>query len=679
MVAMSESTQPPGPPRAKRRRRRVRSKPSVWGGVATRILLANSLMLIGIVTLAITLLYLSFSEASDRREESEIRSAAVAAAGSRDVVEPLSPHLPAPEGDSAAEAGPAHGVPITGVGREDEPTAPSADLAGRISAQPVFSVGSNERVDVGLRLEELRRVYDVDLLEVVPISALDGAGLRAGTSGAADAEPRGAVSVRAADSRAEQTSTTAALAGFDSAALRSGEVRVKYVGGTAGMLYAVAPVIIDDPEEDRVVAGAVVVGQHPVTIRAAFAGQVPVLVGIGGLIIVLGIIASWLTSRGLRRVTGDYGAEELRGMLDYYSSVMRAVSEGLVLVDRSLGVVFYNSGAAELLDLDPEGSGDPLDLDAVDVDSSLRTLLTEGRYARDEIHYTGSRILVVNQQPASESSDTWVTTMRDHTELQELIGELVSVRSFSESLRSQTHEYANRLHMIVSLVETGAYDEAAAFATREIEQMNRPADNLLGGIDHPVLSALLLTKLAQAGESGIELDLDASDLHGPISADDRDLVTVVGNLVDNAFDAVSAAGIAADRRRVHVRIAGGEPRGTVIEVADDGRGIREEDVDSVFERGWSTKHDGVESDTGDGRVADASRGVGLSLVVQAVRRMRGAIDVGSAAEDMEMPEGAEAAAPLRGALFSVWIPSAAESGAASADGDEAGAETDSKP
>ena len=312
-----------------------------------------------------------------------------------------------------------------------------------------------------------------------------------------------------------------------------------------------------------------------------------------------------------------------------------------------------------MLGMSDQRARTPVPLQDIDLDHSLKALLAEGRYARDEIHYTTRRILVVNQQPASTAPDTWVMTMRDHTELQELIGELVSVRSFSESLRSQTHEYANRLHMIVSLVETGSFDEAVEFATREIEQAERPADNLLDGFDHPVLSALLLTKMSQAAEQGIRMELDTDELRGSITADDRDLVTIVGNLVDNAFDAVSVETVPPDRRTVRVRFSGAGDSGLVIEVSDDGPGIAEDSLDDVFERGWSTKHDGVAGDTGAGRLEHTSRGVGLSLAVQAVRRMKGAIDVqASGTELVDEAELADMAPPLSGALFTVWVPGA---------------------
>lgn len=238
--------------------------------------------------------------------------------------------------------------------------------------------------------------------------------------------------------------------------------------------------------------------------------------------------------------------------------------------------------------------------------------------------------------------------MRDHTELAELTGELVSVRSFSDSLRAQTHEYANRLHMVISLLETGHVDEAIDFAAKDLDDLSRVTGDGNMSFDHPVLSALLLSKVAQAAEAGIEMTVDTAGLTGSLGGDDRDLATILGNLIDNAFDALSRQDVLPENKRVHVHLSGaGGAAGFTIEVSDDGPGIAEEDLDAIFERGWSTKHDGVVTDRGRGRRQTGTRGVGLSLVVQAIRRLGGAIDVQGRGEDCD---------EFSGAVLTVWLP-----------------------
>lgn len=121
----------------------------------------------------------------------------------------------------------------------------------------------------------------------------------------------------------------------------------------------------------------------------------------------------------------------------------------------------------------------------------------------DEVHLTADRVLVVNTSPVSggERRGT-VLTLRDVTELQSLMGELDSERGFTQALRSQAHEAANRLHTVVSLIELDRASEAVDFATAELELAQALTDQVVAAVSEPVLAALLLGKTAQANERG---------------------------------------------------------------------------------------------------------------------------------------------------------------------------------
>jgi sensor histidine kinase regulating citrate/malate metabolism len=632
-------------------------------GVAGRIMFANSIMLVGIMVLTTSLLYIQLSQLNTKREQDLLRSAA-------------------------------------------DNMSMSLGLVGTGEADNDDFLDAESRADVGTMLNNVISEYGFDVAAVVPIDFL----LSPPTLGSPDRQQALTDKVASANSgRIPEDSIDQLAQTVDEEALKDGKSRVQFIddGGPGdGTMYVITPVYAEHVGADEVgpdtVVGAVIVGSSADSVRQGFLTQSQWLIGIAGLTLILGIGSSWVTSRGLRRVTGDYGADELKSMLDFYSSVLKAVSEGLLLVDRSRGIVLINAEARELLGLpmadgtktrgaagakdgsvptdgsDPDdgtepadgtkatGDGDPaptsaaeMPLDELDVPEELRDLLASGRWARDEIHYTDARVLVVNQQPTEAATDTWVVTMRDHTELAELSGELVSVRSFSDSLRAQTHEYANRLHMVVSLLETGHVDEAIDFAAKDLDDLNRVNGDGSMTFDHPVLSALLLSKIAQAAEVGIEMTVDTADLTGNLGGDDRDLATILGNLVDNAFDALSRQDVLAEDKRVHVHLSGsGGPNGFTIEVSDDGPGIDEEYVDAIFERGWSTKHDGVETDQGDGRQQTGTRGVGLSLVVQAIRRLGGAVDVQGRGEECDR---------FKGAVLTVWLPDPSTGGGSAFD------------
>jgi len=240
-----------------------------------------------------------------------------------------------------------------------------------------------------------------------------------------------------------------------------------------------------------------------------------------------------------------------------------------------------------------------------------------GRTAEsDDLYLAGDRMLVVSTAPARwEGREVGsVVSLRDHTELRSVTGELDVVRRLTESLRSQNHEAANRLHTVVSLIEMGRPEEAVDFATEELQVAQLLADRVVGAVDDPVVAALLLGKSAEAAERGIELTItgnvtDTADLPR------RDLVTVLGNLVDNAFDAVAGA----EERRVAVRLDRGAGALT-IDIDDSGPGLDEDSAARVLERGWTTK-----------AAPGAGRGLGLALVVQVARRHDGEVTVGRSA------------------------------------------------
>jgi len=271
---------------------------------------------------------------------------------------------------------------------------------------------------------------------------------------------------------------------------------------------------------------------------------------------------------------------------------------------------------------------------SLDLPGPLGELLASGDRAVDEVYLTETHVLVVNQEVTVSPEEArilgTVTTLRDHTDLQNLAGELQTMRTLSDALRSQTHEFSNRLHTIVALIELGRGDEAIRFAANELDVGQELADSLLGVMSEPVLTALLLGKSAQAGERGIDLRVVVADDLGTLGFASTDLVTIVGNLIDNAMDAVSpdldAPAIDSPRVTVQIeRTGSGEPEsgdaqagsalaGVTFRIEDNGPGFA--DVDLAFRRGFSTKRAGLDG-----------RGIGLALVGQTVRRLGGEISV----------------------------------------------------
>jgi len=429
----------------------------------------------------------------------------------------------------------------------------------------------------------------------------------------------------------------------------NGQVFTEMTAGTLGpSVRTIAPV----RDADGTVRALVAAGVTVRTVDIAVSGRLPALVAIGLALLAGGAVASWLLGRYLRQVTRGWGPEQLAQLFAYYESVLHSVREGVILIDPRGKVVMYNDQAAELLGLTPRASdaGSPGGSDGggrqeapslaeLPLAPSLRELFESGRTALDEIHLTGSRVLVVNQGPAvgpgsaagrgSAAVYGTVATIRDRTEIESLGSELETMRTLSDALRAQTHEHANRLHTIVSLMELGRGTEALAFATQDLELSQRLTDDVVGSLEEPVLGALIMGKAAEAHERGVELTLNTTGTgSGPAGVSGlavQDLVAILGNLLDNAIDAAAEA---PAPKLVELTVES-SPGALEITVEDSGPGIDPQAVEDIFRHGFSTKAPGP-----------FGRGLGLALVRQAVQRLGGTMTITSPA----------------GALFRVTLP-----------------------
>ncbi|GAA2399837.1 sensor histidine kinase [Streptomyces glaucosporus] len=404
-------------------------------------------------------------------------------------------------------------------------------------------------------------------------------------------------------------------------ALRGETFHETYTGTLGPSVRVVAPI-----RDDGRIVGLVSAGIAVERISAEVRKQVVVLLSVAGGALALGGLGTYVVNARLRRHTHGMNAAELSRMHDYHQAVLHAVREGLVMLDGQRRIALINDGARELLGLTgPDVVG--RNVAELGLPAPLTGVLLASEPRVDEVHLTGDRVVVVNTSPVSggERRGT-VVTLRDHTELQALTGELDSVRGFAEALRSQAHEAANRLHTVVSLIELGREREAVEFATAELELAQALTDQVVAAVAEPVLSALLLGKAAQASERGVELVLtgDSSVDDGVLPSDlpARDLVTVLGNLIDNALDAAGDGAPTEDGRspRVTVTVRAGRHE-LLLRVADSGPGILPGTAGEVFRRGWSTKSAGP-----------AGRGLGLALVRQTVRRHGGTVELGRAAD-----------------------------------------------
>ncbi|MEU8506775.1 ATP-binding protein [Streptomyces brevispora] len=441
--------------------------------------------------------------------------------------------------------------------------------------------------------------------------------------------------------------------GHTARALR-GETFSETYTGTLGPSIRVVTPVRDGGRIVGLVSAGITVERVSTQVRA----QLGALGLAAGAALALGGVGTYVINARLRRHTHGMNAAELSRLHDYHEATLHAVREGLLMLDGQHRIALINDAGRELLGLAPGTVGRRVT--ALDLPAPLTGALLASEERVDEVHLTADRVIVVNTRPVvgGERRGT-VVTLRDHTELQALSGELDSERGFTQALRSQAHEAANRLHTVVSLIELDRADEAVGFATAELELAQALTDRVVGAVAEPVLAALLLGKAAQANERGVELVLADDSLIDdgvlPEALPQRDLVTILGNLIDNAVDAASEAATgpgavdgAGDgavpaqrapsphrpaRARVTVTALAGDGE-LLLRVADNGTGVDPADAAEVFRRGWSTH--------------GAGRGIGLALVRQAAHRNGGVVALERG------PDG--------GAEFTVRLPLPAGSG-----------------
>lgn len=400
------------------------------------------------------------------------------------------------------------------------------------------------------------------------------------------------------------------------------------------------------------------------------------LVALTEVALTVGIAGSLLLAGRVRRQTFDLEPAVIARQYQHHHAMLHAVREGLIITDRDGAVVLANDEARRLLNLPPDGEGRPLSqllTDAGLADAQLagaESTGTElagaeptvwaagGDAVRDQLRVAAGRVLVVSRSPVEVDGTPigMVTTLRDRTELQQALNELDAVRALAAALRAQSHESANRVQALVGLVELGRYDEAIKLGTQDAAVAQRLSDRLLDQVGDPALTALLLGKTALADQRGVELRLRAH-LHAdsPAAAlrlPTQDVITVVGNLVDNALDAAAPG----PGGRVDLRLLIDGEGALHITVGDSGPGIRPDDLELIFTPGWTTKP--CEQPGG--------RGLGLALVRHAVARLGGTIRVRNGGADGGAAGGADGGT-TGGAVFEVWLPGAV--------GDVVGADT----
>ncbi len=363
-----------------------------------------------------------------------------------------------------------------------------------------------------------------------------------------------------------------------------------------------------------IVSVGVLNGEVTDALRSRLAGLMAVASGV----FALGALAAYGAARTIRRQTLDLEPPEIAALYEHRDGMLQALYEGVLAVDEAGVVTLFNEEAATMLGLDPDSAGRSLDQRP---DLAELLALSQGpRVSGSQVDVPlqiGSQNLLVNTAPITIRGKPQgaVYTFRDRTELQGLVSELESAHGLVDALRAQAHEHANDLHTISGLIELGRHQDVRSIITDHTTAQRALAE-LYGGRSggDSLVVASLLAKAAVAAERNIALRPHIGELPQTAIGISRDLVTIVGNLVDNAIDHLSDT----SRGGGEIEIAMWQTDNTVrIDVSDSGDGIPNEVLDRMFEAGYTTK---------DTR---SHEGLGLALVEEIVHRYSGTISVDS--------------------------------------------------
>ena len=334
--------------------------------------------------------------------------------------------------------------------------------------------------------------------------------------------------------------------------------------------------------------------------------------------IILEVVISSTLSRRLKQKLHGYEPDTFSSMFTVRDDILESLKEGIVAVDPGKNIQFINAAAKKILD-----SGENEKINAIKekvftdkfLDDAIKN--NTSSFGLTEKTDNGTELLVdcfpVRKDEKLEGA---VAILHDRTEYTKLMEDLAGTKYLVDSMRANNHDFTNKLHVILGLIQIGEYDRAVSYIENISIIQRETLSRVMHSVDNPSFAALLIGKIARASECNVKFILKEgicykdSDVSFPSEA----LVTIVGNLIDNAIDSMNmqsaSTSLTASSGELHFGVFT-KPGELMISVKDNGCGIPEENKDKVFENGFSTKGKG--------------RGVGLYHTKQLVESLGGKI------------------------------------------------------
>ncbi|MGG1677875.1 DcuS/MalK family sensor histidine kinase [Neobacillus sp. NRS-1170] len=400
--------------------------------------------------------------------------------------------------------------------------------------------------------------------------------------------------------------------GGDEGPVLHGHEHISTAKGTLGYsLRAFTPVYSSSGEQIGAVAVGISLDKVKQDVNSS--KRVILLAVIFGVLI--GVIGAVIVARKIKKSMFGLEPFEIGKLLEERSAMLQSTKEGILAVDQDARITLINNEALRLFEEagikeNPAGRL----VDEYIPQLHLKNVLKTGKpRLNEEIDLSGITLLT-NQLPIRVGNEMVgaITTFRNKTEINKLAKELTGVTLYAEALRAQSHEFMNKLHVILGLVHLKRYEKLADYINQISDHLQNEVGYIVSKIKDPALAGFILGKMSYARELGAELSFTGEGvLPEPASPDiTHELITIIGNLIDNALEAFTDQ----EKKQVSVYFDYYDPE-VFIEVADNGPGINEELSEKIFYKGVSTK--------------GKDRGIGLSLVKRSVEKLHGNLEVSS--------------------------------------------------
>lgn len=333
------------------------------------------------------------------------------------------------------------------------------------------------------------------------------------------------------------------------------------------------------------------------------------------------MISSEMTGKIKESLLG-YEPDVFSAMYKIRDNILESLDEGIIAIDGEQNIQFANRAAVELLCGAEHGddsiAGKPLD-SICNADLLRHTLETgEKEFNLPERSIDNADILI-DRIPIKEEDRVVgaVGILHNRTEYTRLMEDLTGTRYLVDSMRANNHDFTNKLHVILGLIQMEMYEEAIAYIENISIVQRATISKIMNTVNEPAVAALLIGKVARASELNVKFVLREGCYYSntaiPLPAEA--LVTIIGNLIDNAFDSMNERESATGEPKELLFGIYSRPGAVLITTDDTGKGIRKEDMEHIFENGYSTKGEG--------------RGTGLYQVKMLVEGLGGTISVES--------------------------------------------------